>query len=705
MSGVPQMKVEHSVNGSWVDVSSRVLWGDSGGPVQMVRGVTEGGGSMIGTASLVLDNSDGALTPRKVPYMTRYRPVRISSYINSVWRPRHYGFITEQPLTFQGEQGAVCLVTWSTIDLFGMAALRPLRSVAVETVAAAGPVAYWPLTETESAAAADQSGNSRPGLAVQQWKTGGQVAWATGAVLPADSSGGIVFTPQSDAGVFLRTDNTIDLPASWSLSVMPTPAAKDGYLVQVGTDSYSIGIWYDTSTKKLSAIETKLDNDGDPIDYVLSTTTGTWAGGMETLTVTATTVKLGSSGTTGTRHNSDVMLGSLVSVGGALAVESGRARMYSGEIKHLALWTGTVPAAVTTATLTNGPAAMLLMSTAIQRVLSWAGLTVTVNTLGTDQPVVLVKSDGVTAFELIDAYARGSLARIFCAGDGTVTVRAYDYTSTAITATAGVIDPNIEWADPEGDVTSATMTWPDGAVYTASRTVAGNRSGVDLPGVLTPATGRSVADWVVASSSSDPNFARAPFDLLTLPNSEMYPLALLDPGSILIVPGLPSQLPAASQRGEVGTITETVSATSWDVEVTVSADARSRLLVVGDATRGEIDAGYLAAPFGVGIAGQWRAGDEITAAKLNGSASAAVSVQTGALSITPTTANTPESQSVTFPVAFPSAPSAVVLTPVDMAVGSNITGWSATSITTTGFLAWACRTNLTPVYLQWVAVL
>ena len=705
MAGIPQVKLEHLVNGSWLDVTSRLLWSESGASLQIQRGVADDGAAMVGTASFTLDNSDGALTPRRpgsphYPYLIRFRPVRFTAFIGGSWRARHYGFLDSEVLTFGNETATDCRVTWSTIDHFGMAGLKALRSIAVEATAALGPLAYWPLTDPESAAASDQSSYSRPGLAVQQWKTGGEMAWGAGTVFPTDSNGGMTFTPASDSGLYLQSDGTVDLPTSWSLSVFIYPGAKDGYVCQVGTDSYSIGIWYDTSTKKLSAIETKLDTSGDPIDYVLSTTSATWAGGMEQLTVTPTTVKLDSdTGSAGSRHSTVRMLSSLVSVGGAFAVESGRARMFSGEVKHLAIWSGTTPAGVFT-NIATGPAVMFTMSTAIQRLMAWAGLTVTVGTQGTDPAVVLVKTDGSTPLDIISSYARGSLARIFCLGDGTIRQSGYDYTPATVTADAGVIGLGVEWsANPAGDPTDAVMTWPDGSTYTATETAPEYRSAIDLPGVLTNAAGRSVADWLVVGPTGEPSFPVALFDLLTIPASDS--LALLESGSILSIPGLPSQLPASTQQGVVQSVTETLGASEWSLGVSTDSDARDRIMLAGDATRGVVGAGWLAGPGG-GLAGPWRAGEEVTAANLNSRQYPGGFAQCGAVTMTPT-AGVDSSQSVTFPIAFATTPE-VVLTAVTSMPFAELKGVSVASLTSTGFVLWMYRTTAIATTVYWSAV-
>ncbi len=706
MSGVPNVKLEQYLGGSWVDLTSRLMaFEDYGTPMQITRGVGTSGECVPGSFTLTLNNDDGNLTPRKAsgtyyPDLVRYRPIRLTAYIGGAWRGRFAGYVDTETLRWGGS-AEECSVDLTCTDALGLAG-KLLRSVATEAAVARGPLGYWPLTDAEATEAADQSGNALPGLAVQQYQTEGEIAWASGVILPTDNAGGIVFTPTTNGGKYLRSTSGFDLPASWSASVFPTPAAKDGYVFQVGTDSYSIGVWYSTSTGKFSAIETLLDSSGDPIDYVMSTSTSAWTGGMETLTVTATTIKLGSSGTTGTRHASETMLGSLVSVGGALAVESGRARMYSGEVKHLALWSGSVPSGVDTDTLT-GPADLFTMSTAVETLLAWSGVTATVVALGTDWPVELVKTEGTTALELLTGYALGSLARIFVDCDGQVAIAAFDYSPTAVVAPSAEIDPTVEWAaDPEGDVRSVTMTWPDGTTYTATGSTGSGTA--EIPGALASAAGRSVADWMVATADGRQRFPAAPYDLMTLASPDG--LALLEVGTALQVPGLPSQLPSTTETGVTDLIVETLGVAEWSRTFTTSPDTRERLFVAGDSTQGVVGGGYLSGPLGpeTGAQGSLWGIEEVTAAKLNASAYAGSAMQVGQATVTPSAPNTPTSLAVTFATAFASTPK-VTVTPVTDKVYSEVRGWAATSITTTGFLIWVNRTNTTATDLSWAAVI
>ena len=708
MSGVPEVRLEQELDGSWVDLSARLAMGDSwGSPLQIVRGVGDSHAAAPGSLTLAVENDDGALTPRQpsspyYPYVVRYRRIRVSAYIGGGWRARFTGFVDTETLSWP-DSATECLVSMVCTDALGMAAAKTLRAVSVEATAARGPLAYWPLTDG-GPGSAEQSGNAtRAGLAPVQVGTEGEASSGSGVALPTDSSGGVVFTPNGTSGaVNLRSSVGIDLPDSWSASVVVAPAAKSGYVFQIGTDSYSLGIWYDTSAKKFSAIETLADSSGDPIDYVLSTSTSAWSGvGMETMTVTSGTVKLGSSGTTGTRRNSDRMLGSLLSVGGGMWIESGRAAHYSGEAKHLALWNGTVPAGHS-ADVFTGPPGMFTMATAAATVMGWAGVPVSVVVLGTDRAVVLPKSEGMTATDILSFYAQGSLSRIFCNGGGDLTIAAWDYLPTPTVAPSGEVGFGTEWgSDPSADVESVVMTWPDGTTYTASDGV--GSGSMDLPGSLPTSEGQTVADWAVGTASAAPRFPSAEYDLMTLTDADA--LALVDIAETLVIPGLPSQLPSDTESGVVEVITETLGSVEWTRTFTTSADSRDRQFIVGDAVRGVVGAELVAAPMGpavVATTAAWRPGKQITAANLNAASYTGGQMQSGTLSITPT-ANTPTSATLTFPTAFGSTPT-VVARPETTAPGSEVQGVSVSAVSTTGCTVWLYRTTTTATVIHWAAV-
>lgn len=77
----------------------------------------------------------------------------------------------------------------------------------------------------------------------------------------------------------------------------------------------------------------------------------------------------------------------------------------------------------------------------------------------------------------------------------------------------------------------------------------------------------------------------------------------------------------------------------------------------------------------------------------------------GIVNIAPTAANTPTSVPVSFPAGFFSSTPVVQVTPYTTVPGTTVTGASAASVSATGFVLWATRTNTTTFDCGWVAIL
>lgn len=77
-------------------------------------------------------------------------------------------------------------------------------------------------------------------------------------------------------------------------------------------------------------------------------------------------------------------------------------------------------------------------------------------------------------------------------------------------------------------------------------------------------------------------------------------------------------------------------------------------------------------------------------------------VQTGTVTITPSGANTPTSQTVTFPVAFASTPY-VIVSLASTVPGTVVTGIAGDNETTTTCRVTITRTNTTATVVRWTA--
>lgn len=89
-------------------------------------------------------------------------------------------------------------------------------------------------------------------------------------------------------------------------------------------------------------------------------------------------------------------------------------------------------------------------------------------------------------------------------------------------------------------------------------------------------------------------------------------------------------------------------------------------------------------------------------ASLLGQGANGMITQSGTVSITPTTAGTPKSSTITFPSAFSATP--IVLTTAVATVPDLILGTAATSPTATGCKVWLTRNSTTATTVQWIAV-
>ncbi|MFJ2568183.1 hypothetical protein ACIO02_35560 [Streptomyces sp. NPDC087568] len=121
-------------------------------------------------------------------------------------KPRFWGTANEFPIEWEG---LASTVTVTCTDLFKRLNRLPvLRSMAIEEVLAAGPAAFYPLTEpSDSTSAGDLSGNGAGSLTIQQAGTGGSLNMAAASGPAATEDQVPVFTPSSaSAGKWLQAN-------------------------------------------------------------------------------------------------------------------------------------------------------------------------------------------------------------------------------------------------------------------------------------------------------------------------------------------------------------------------------------------------------------------------------------------------------------------------------------------------------------------
>lgn len=631
-------------------------------------------------------------------YLVRWRPIRVSVWANGAWRQRFYGYVNSEVLSWPTGDAGHCIVTVTAIDVIARMSTGSLQAISAEVVLATSPIAYWPLTDS-GAPAANLSGVTWVDLLEEQIGEGGELSWGGGAKLPSDSSAGLMITAgdNEENGPYLRSGE-FALPAAWSLAVNFTPsiAEPDGVLVEMGDDQLYVSVWWDSATRKCRV---SLYRDSPPnfVETQLAESSAALPTGVpyrETLSFNGSHWRLGSASGP-VAHPVGLPSWVRVSIGGSAHL--GPTTALTGGVAHVAVWSGSLPALPTNLM----PSATTISAWATQ-LAAWAGAPLTsVTTRGTNRTVVTPEIEGASAAAILGDMARGSLGRIASDTAGGLVITAWDHSLTPVTAPAGEIDPDVEWgADPDGSPTMVTMTWPDGAKYRAAQSP---ERPVELPGVLPYVDGTSVAEWVSRVDTATPRIPDAGYDLMTLPDATVQALCGLVVGDLITVPSLPGQLPSSSQTSIVDSVAETIGADQWMLKLATSADPRDRAFVVGDAVKGVVGAGYLAAPLGPGRGGAdpWRA-ETIDAAKLNARQYTGPMVQSGDLAVTPV-ANTDTSVTVTFPQTFPSPPR-VVLTQNTSGPWTVAKGFSVASVSTTGFTLWFHRTNSDPYSFRWLAV-
>ena len=223
------------------------------------------------------------------------------------------------------------------------------------------------------------------------------------------------------------------------------------------------------------------------------------------------------------------------------------------------------------------------------------GPTISGTTLGeTSLPVL----EGRDAADAVGAMAIGMGARVMDNFDGTLEWIAFPPSGSVVALPSGEIDPSVTWETSDiGWASDATVTWPDGTSYTATRPD-GRRQSVAFEGVhATRSKDRSYADWLVwnTASTGSPRLQQAPYDLGTMADADAVTICSVNVGSRVSLTGLPSQMPTSLLLIVEG-IEETITDAQWLVTFKTSPDVYSRLFILDDPVQGVLDAGYLLAP-------------------------------------------------------------------------------------------------------------
>lgn len=263
-TGVNGLMVELLVDGSWVDITSRVMVRDTSGQISITRGQSsEGQTANPGSCSFQLNNRDGAFSPANPtsPYygkIGRNTQVRVSVRKGDDKSYRFWGEITAWPEDWDTTDTDI----WVDIEAAGILKRlnqgnTPLRSTmyrGLMSAATAAPVAYWPCEDgarsTSLASALGGSAMALHGTPTLSSDTG----FACSAALPVMAGGSFV-------GSIPTYTNTGQLQVRW-LMYLPTAPADTTQLVKVATSSGTVPYWAITYSAGGNLTLKGLDTDG-----------------------------------------------------------------------------------------------------------------------------------------------------------------------------------------------------------------------------------------------------------------------------------------------------------------------------------------------------------------------------------------------------------------------------------------------------------
>jgi len=238
--------IELLIDGSWVDITSRVMVRDNAGNISITRGQTsEGQDPVFGSCLFQLNNRDGLFSPANAmsPYygkIGRNTQVRVSVPKGDDKSYRFWGEIPAWPESWDSTNTDI----W--VDITAAGILRrlgqsstPLRGTMYRGLMSSStptPKAYWPL---EDLSAATSIASALPGGAPMRINGTPSLASDTGfacsAPLPAMSSS--LFT-----GIIPKYTVTGQSQVRFLL-YLPTPPPDTTQLIKVGTVGGTVPFW------------------------------------------------------------------------------------------------------------------------------------------------------------------------------------------------------------------------------------------------------------------------------------------------------------------------------------------------------------------------------------------------------------------------------------------------------------------------------
>lgn len=583
---VPNAKVEVRFDGvNWTDVTASVV-ARAGISIQRGRDNESGDIMNVGTCSLTLENNDGQFSPSlpsstHYPYVVEGVAIRVSMWANGAYRRRFYGTVQSWSVSWLNQAGTEAVTLVTANDTFGEFPSYTFGAAVDEIIKNVGASYHWTLRDSSSPA--------HPILGVGDLADNGKAGWGEGGLCAMDEG-----TDKYAKFVGLSTGLKLTSPAlnigtQWSVGiVIPAAPTANCDILTITLGGYPWTISYNAGAFTQSLGGMGGGTVGSPAGYPALLVMANTFDGTEWTNKFAFYHPEGfdygyelagspvNSPLQGIVVNPTLTGGSIWSAGHLLIAPSDQSF-------------------VTPLQALLAPSRIPVSGSAISFLSDLAG-----------GPTILGGTAGEAALPLLDRDASDAIAtltngmgaRLIDNLDGTLTWVPFPGSATAIALPPGEIDPTVSWqTDSTSWMSDLTVTWPDGATYTATRPDGKRKNGPGIEGVHpTRSQDRDYADWLIAAASTGAKMPQAPYDLATLSDAIAETVCTVGPGSHVTLSSLPTQMPTDQSLVCEG-LDEAITDAAWTVTLKLGSGFYSRLFILDDPVQSQLDAGFLLYPF------------------------------------------------------------------------------------------------------------
>lgn len=574
---IPAIDFQVQLNGSWVDLSSRVLLSNAGVKVTYGR-ESEQADTSPGIAELQLDNDDGALTlgnPASIyaPHWAAWVPCRLSIDGTRAFT----GWVQTIAASWPSENGQLGTVSISCVDLIAIMEMTPSStSWGYEAIAALAPFAWWTLSDEEgSTAGRAEAGATASPIAASQSDASVGAALVD---LVSFGASGQVASLESDTMVEISEPATSDLGSSsgmLSCGVGSAPAAYTVLLTYIplkpATTETLLGFVPDDVfvTRRGTSL---VISQGPPIGpnptLVIPNHFTVGSPRLIGLAITSpTTVRV--------LETNQVF--TLPSPWPSPAINIGLDLVAPGRYGQLALIPGLMTQAAFQALRTQiigdvhrPPVGWL------QKAMDYAGVAATAQVRGMSPWMRRPPMQGFTPGDIGRAISKATGCRFATTRDGVPILIGRDHISAVGTLSLSEVDPdNLGWEpDPDGYVTTAINAQTGKAIRSRSGFP---QAGVEIEPLMAPPDLDSLGQWIVYNGSvtGGPRWSGLSVDLATITDPAIRAELLTVRTALprLTLEDLPPQVPWAWPVIVEG-VSEVVTATGWRLDLNTSPDSR-----------------------------------------------------------------------------------------------------------------------------------